>query len=202
MLRELYYQFLVYRSIVFPFLVLSSIAVPCWLLIRLYRVRTRGHPMSLQREVLLLIVVLYFSGLAAATLEPNRNPRLLADDTTGIELRPNLTALTCSSPALATGSNSRHFCLYNAKGNVLLFFPLGILIPLVWTRLRFWRGLRMAIALSVTIEILQYASRAWGSYRSVDINDVILNVLGASLGLALVSLLRLLRGNRPTVASA
>jgi glycopeptide antibiotics resistance protein len=158
--------------------------------------------MSLQREVLLLIVVLYFSGLAAATLEPNRNPRLLADDTTGIELRPNLTALTCSSPALTTGSNSRHFCLYNAKGNVLLFFPLGILIPLVWTRLRFWRGLRMAIALSVTIEILQYASRAWGSYRSVDINDVILNVLGASLGLVLVSLLRLLRGNRPTVASA
>jgi glycopeptide antibiotics resistance protein len=84
----------------------------------------------------------------------------------------------------------------------MLFFPLGILLPLVWKRLRFWRAIQIAIALSCSIELLQYLSSAWGSYRSADVNDVILNVLGASLGLALVSLLRLRPGTRPAVARA
>jgi glycopeptide antibiotics resistance protein len=84
----------------------------------------------------------------------------------------------------------------------MLFFPLGILIPLVWRHLRFWRGTQIAIALSFGIELLQYLSSAWGSYRAADVNDVILNVLGASLGLALVSLLRLRQGTRPAVPGA
>jgi glycopeptide antibiotics resistance protein len=48
----------------------------------------------------------------------------------------------------------------------------------------------IAIALSIGIETLQYVSRAWGSYRLADINDVILNTLGACGGLAVVSVLR------------
>jgi glycopeptide antibiotics resistance protein len=84
----------------------------------------------------------------------------------------------------------------------MLFFPLGILLPLVWRRLRFWSGIQIAIALSVSIELLQYLSSAWGSYRAADVNDVILNVLGASLGLALVTLLRLRPGARPAVQRA
>lgn len=196
MLRQLFYPFLAYRSIAFPFLFLSSITVPCWLVFRLYRLRALSHQLSFRREVLLLVVVLYLSGLAAATLTPNHNSRLQVEDTTGIELRPNLASLACSSASLPTGSTARHFCVYNAKGNVLLFFPLGILIPLVWSRVRFRDGILVAAALSFTIELVQYFSRAWGSYRSADINDVILNVLGASLGLLLVSVLRLLGPRR------
>lgn len=82
----------------------------------------------------------------------------------------------------------------------MLFFPLGILVPLVWTRVRFWKTIAMAIALSVSIEIVQYLSSAWGSYRAVDINDVLLNVFGACLGLMLVSLLRLRPRVRPAVS--
>lgn len=202
MLRQLVYPFLVYRSVAFPFLVVSAIAVPCWLVFRLYRLRALGHALSLHREVLLLIVVLYLSGVAAATLAPNYNRRLRAEDTTGIELHPNLASLTCSSANLFSGSRARFFCMYNAAGNVLLFFPLGILIPLVCSRLRFWRGIQIAIALSFSIELLQYFSRAWGSYRSADINDVILNGLGACLGLVIVSLLRLRQGTPPAVPRA
>jgi glycopeptide antibiotics resistance protein len=83
----------------------------------------------------------------------------------------------------------------------MLFFPLGILLPLVWRRLRFWRGLQIAIALSSSIELVQYLSRTWIN-RTADVNDVILNVLGAGLGLALVFLLRLRRGTRPAVPRA
>jgi glycopeptide antibiotics resistance protein len=119
----------------------------------------------------------------------------------GIDLHPNLASLTCSSAILPRGSTARAFCVHNARGNVMLFFPLGILIPLVWRRLRFWRGIQIAVALSISIEIVQYLSRAW-SNRSVDVNDVILNVVGACLGLVLVSLLRLLQGTRPAVPRA
>jgi glycopeptide antibiotics resistance protein len=116
---------------------------------------------------------------------------LLAEGRGGIELHPNLGSLTCSSATLPKGSRAQAFCAHNARGNVVLFFPLGILIPLVWMQVRFWRGILIAIALSCSIELVQYLSSAWGSYRAADVNDVILNVFGACLGLALVSLLRL-----------
>jgi glycopeptide antibiotics resistance protein len=202
MLRELYYQFLPYRSFAFPILVLSAIAVPCWLVFRLYRLRTPGHRLSFRRELLLLTVVFYLVGLAAATLTPNRSSRLRAEGRGGIELHPNLVSLTCSSAILPRGSSVGPFCVYNARANFALFFPLGILIPLVWRRLRFWRGVQIAIALSFSIELVQYLSSAWGSYRSADVNDVILNVLGACLGLALVFLLRLRRGTGSAVPRA
>ena len=201
MLRQLLYPFLVYRSVAFPFLVLSAVAVPCWLVFRLYRLRTPGHRLSFYREILLLTVVLYLSGLAAATLTPNHNSRLGAEATVGIELHPNLASLICSSAILPRGSTARAFCVHNARGNVMLFIPLGILIPLVWRRLRFWSGVQIAIALSSSIELVQYLLRAWIN-RSADVNDVVLNVLGASLGLALVFLLRLRPGTRPAVLRA
>ena len=201
MFRHLLYPFLPYRSFFFPFLVLSAIAVPCWLIFRLYRLRTPGHRLSFQREILLLTFVVYLCGLAVATLIPNHNSRLAAEAAVGIDVRPNLASLTCSSAILPKGSTAQAFCVHNARGNVILFFPLGILLPLVWTRLRFWRGIQIAIAISVSIELVQYLSRAW-SNRSADVNDVVLNVLGACLGLAFVFLLRLLRGPRPAVRGA
>jgi glycopeptide antibiotics resistance protein len=202
MLRQLAYPFLAYRSIVFPFLVLSAIAVPCWLLFRLYRLGALGRPLSFHREILLLIFVVYLCGLGTATLEPNRSSRYRAEATVGLDLHPSLASLTCSSALLPRGSTTQGFCVRNARGNVMLFFPLGILLPLVWTRLRFWSGIRIAIAVSVSIELIQYLSRTWGINRTADVNDFILNVLGASLGLAVVSLLRLRQGTRPAVTRA
>ena len=199
---RLLYPFLVYRSFFFPFFVLSLIVVPCWLVFRLYRPRSPVHPLSLRRETLLLTFVLYVCGLASATLSPNHPSRVHAETAVGIEVHPNLASLTCSSAIMAKGSNDRFFCLYNAKGNVFLFFPLGILLPLVWRRLHFWSGLGIATALSISIELLQYFSRAWGSYRTADINDVVLNVVGAGVGLGAVFLLRLGRGTRRRVRRA
>jgi len=194
------YPFLPYRSFVLPLLVVCSVAVPCWLVFRLYRRRATGHRLPLPREILLLTFVVYLSGLAATTLAPNRSSRVIAAGTGGIDLHPSIASLTCSTASQPTGSRERAFCVRNAGGNVLLFFPLGILLPLVWRRLRFWRGMRIAIALSVGIELVQYASGAWGGYRAADVNDVLLNGAGACLGLALVSLPRLLRDARPAAA--
>jgi VanZ family protein len=201
---RLLYPFLAYRSVIVPFLLVSAVAVPAWLVIRLARRRTSAQRPTFLREMLLGAFVLYLSGLAAATLAPERGARARArhDATGGLVLRPDASTLVCPSSTPDARPNDRFFCGYNAKGNVLLFFPLGVLLALLWPRLRVVRGMLIALALSVSIEVIQYVSSAWGSYRMADVNDVILNVIGASLGLALVALLRrLLRGgSRPVRA--
>ena len=191
------HPFLPYRSLLYPILVLGLIVVPCWLAFRLYRHRKSGRPLSFQRELLLLVFVAYLAGLAAATLAPNRSTRLRAAGTGGVDLQPSIASLTCSSTTLPAGSRDRAFCARNARGNVLLFVPLGFLLPLVWPRLRFRSALQIAVAVSVSIELLQWLSSSLGSYRAVDINDVILNVFGAGLGMVPVLLLRLRPGLRP-----
>lgn len=201
MLRELFYLFLPYRSFFVPFLAVSAVVVPSWLIFRLYRHRTHGR-VSFPRELLLLTAVLYLAGLATATLTPNRSTRLRAEGRGGIDLQPSVASLTCSSASMQRGSTARGFCLHNARANAALFFPLGILLPLVLRRLRFGRALLIAIALSFSIELVQYLSSAWGSYRAADINDLILNVLGASVGLALGFLVRSVLANPPPVVRA
>jgi glycopeptide antibiotics resistance protein len=202
MIPRIFHPFLPYRSLFLPILLVSAIVVPCWLAFRLYRARNSGQRLSPSREIVLLIFVAYLAGLAAVTLGPNRPSRTVAEAMVGVDLRPSLASLTCSAASLPRGSADRGFCMRNARGNAVLFFPLGILLPLIWRRLRFWRGLQIALALSIGIELVQVLSRAWGSYRSADVNDVILNCLGASVGLALMSLLRLRQGTRPAVQRA
>jgi glycopeptide antibiotics resistance protein len=157
---------------------------------------------SWPREILLLIFVAYLSGLAAVTLVPNRPSREVAESALAIQLRPNPAALTCSSATMREGSTAQGFCRHNATGNLLLFIPLGFLIPLVWERLRFAQGLLIALGVSIGIELLQYLSRTFGSMRTADVNDVILNVVGAGLGLVVGMLPRWRPGTRAEVRRA
>jgi glycopeptide antibiotics resistance protein len=69
-------------------------------------------------------------------------------------------------------------------GNVVLFVPLGLLLPMLSARCR-RLAVTAAIGLSSSagIEIVQLALLlTLGARRSVDVDDVILNVTGACLG--------------------
>lgn len=62
--------------------------------------------------------------------------------------------------------------------NVFLFLPLGFLLPLVFSRIRKWYTIILISGLtSLLMEILQYFSG-----RSMDINDIIFNIIGAIIG--------------------
>lgn len=126
-----------YRQVGLPLLVLGAIVLPGWLLFRLHRRRTQRHTMSARREILLLTAVVYLLCVAALTLTPTRSSRSRTASMAGVELRPNPASLTCSPASLPATPNARTFCVQNAAGNVALFFPLGVLIPLVWAHLRF-----------------------------------------------------------------
>lgn len=68
--------------------------------------------------------------------------------------------------------------LINFLGNIVIFMPIGFLLPLLWKKYdRAWRTMGIGFLLSVTIEILQLPQM-----RSSDIDDLWLNTLGASIG--------------------
>jgi glycopeptide antibiotics resistance protein len=82
-----------------------------------------------------------------------------------------------------------------AVGNVLLLLPVGLFGPLALPWLgRWWRVLLAAAFLSVGIELAQLAIPD----RSADVDDVMLNVIGAMVGYVLLHLIGLRpRSQRP-----
>ena len=75
-------------------------------------------------------------------------------------------------------------------GNFIMLLPLGVYLPLLYRKLRkffaFFAILLISFFVSVAIELLQLAT----NYRSTDIDDVILNTLGACLGFLVYLFLR------------
>lgn len=68
--------------------------------------------------------------------------------------------------------------LKNSMLNILLFVPLGFLLPLLWKKYRQMKNtLCFGLGTTVAIELLQLLT-----FRATDINDVITNFLGTVIG--------------------
>lgn len=62
--------------------------------------------------------------------------------------------------------------------NILLFVPLGFLLPLLWPNTgKLWRVFLFGFCLSLLIELSQYYS-----YRTTDVEDLIMNTVGTVVG--------------------
>ena len=69
--------------------------------------------------------------------------------------------------------------IYNLAGNILLFVPMGIMIPAIWEKFRkFYRTLLLTAWIIIAVELLQVLILA----GSCDVDDLILNLLGTALG--------------------
>lgn len=74
----------------------------------------------------------------------------------------------------------------NLYGNVLMFVPLGFFLPKVSAKQRkLWKTLLTTALIIMLVELLQLFSLR----GSCDVDDVILNVLGAALGYILYKIL-------------
>ena len=62
--------------------------------------------------------------------------------------------------------------------NIILFIPLGFLLPYIWPKLNGRKTVLMAFVISVTIETTQYIAH-WGC---LEVDDIINNTLGACIG--------------------
>ena len=80
---------------------------------------------------------------------------------------------------------ARHAAI-NLAGNVVMFVPLGFLLPKVSARQRkLWRTMLTTALLVMLVEMVQLFSLR----GSCDVDDVILNVLGAVIGYGIYKIL-------------
>ena len=82
--------------------------------------------------------------------------------------------------------------LRNVFGNIALFIPMGVFLPILWDKFRSLKKcLLMAAILSFAIEIFQCIENilAISNMRICDIDDIILNSIGAIIGYFIFKLL-------------
>ena len=73
----------------------------------------------------------------------------------------------------------RQSAIINLVGNVVMFIPLGFLLPKVFSKQnRFYKVLLTTTAAITLVELVQYVTLL----GSCDIDDLILNVIGAAIG--------------------
>jgi len=148
----------------------------------------------MRRKILAAILVVYLCLVAALTVVPTHLSliRIRNNDSNHVNLIPLDYSFRCFRQDARMHPQLTGFCLRNTLGNVALFMPLGILLPLVDTRFRsIRRVLLIGLCLSLTIETVQFGLRFVGNPRAVDIDDVLLNTLGACLGFLIYRALRL-----------
>lgn len=74
----------------------------------------------------------------------------------------------------------------DAVMNIVVFVPVGMIVPLLLARTSLWRVVAVAAALSLTIEATQLlTARLLGGGHVADVNDLMFNVLGGLLGCVL-----------------
>ena len=108
-----------------------------------------------------------------------------------LEMHLNLTPLRTVRRFIWVLTHSRNPRLLrqafmNLYGNIFLFLPLGLFPPLLWARMRkLWNTALLATGIMVCVEVLQMLLLV----GTCDIDDVMLNVLGASMGYGVYKLL-------------
>ena len=104
-------------------------------------------------------------------------PSYLAQIRLNINLTPFRTIRQYWS--LLQNQDFRIHAFVNLVGNVVMFIPLGYLLPKIWKRFRNFIKLFFFVLISILIvEMLQYVTML-GSF---DVDDVILNLIGVILG--------------------
>jgi len=153
-----------------PF-VLLGLAAASATVVTLASIRRRaGRPFADAWGTAVIDVLLAASAvtIAALTLPRSRQPRT-------VDLIP-FTQIVA-----ALRQTSVDLTLLAAVGNVLMFMPVGALVPLRFPRFdRLPRIVVLSAALSVAIEVIQFVI----GHHSSATDDVILNTLGGVLGYA------------------
>jgi len=177
------------RQILFVFL------IPVWIAIRiiLFKQNKRaGAKFSAKREIISNTFFIYVLCLAGVTLFPLMISFERGHCWISVNLMPVLGTL--KEVTNITKDPNMHsfmvrFWIKNIGGNILLLLPAGVMAPMLWSRLNSLKKTAIfAFCLSLGIETLQLLSSFIGnSGRAFDIDDILLNTLGAAAGFALYS---------------
>jgi len=150
--------------------------------------RRRGGSAAL--VVIVVLAVTWAFVIVAASLFPFPLPAYLSDPIAGAPFSrlPNEWLNPYPFHTIANAIKGIGSAAAFALGNIVAYIPLGLLIGLLDPRARWLRVVGVALLCSGGIELLQLGiSVAVGfPFRAADIDDVLLNVLGALAGYAIV----------------
>lgn len=155
-----------------PIAVLTALAIGLrWLLIYRRKLQQGSTP----HEIGIIFLMLYASTIISLTFFP------ISFQLGSFHFRSALLGLLMGTYTMGSWG------LAMTLGNVLMFIPLGFLLPILWRWFRWSRVLALSLASVLFIELLQPLIG-----RSFDVDDLILNFLGACIGLLLSFVPRLL----------
>lgn len=132
-----------------------------------------------KHEVLLLLMYINLAVIIRMVFFPYEKVNghiqpLLFDPETALPFRVNLVPFVH-----ITEYDSLHDTLLNILGNIGMFIPSGIVLPIIYKKLNnFAKVTAVGALISLTLEILQLPF----SVRASDIDDLILNTLGCAIG--------------------
>lgn len=160
-----------------------------WLLLRL-AVWGKHRRIDWKREAVLLLmyvnlaVILRFTFFPMARVNGAVQP-LRFDPARAYPFRINLIPYVRLSDF-----GFRRDLLLNVIGNVCMFLPSGVVLPVVYRKLNsFWKVVGAGALISLCIELLQLPLFE----RSSDVDDLLLNTAGVALGYGVYALVRKLR---------
>lgn len=169
--------------------IFMAISLPLILLARFIFHRISKHRikcMNWFHEAGVILVFAVIAGIASQTIMPENNHYNFSL----INLKPFNKFAEIKD---AAGRYMIRYIVREVYGNILLFAPLGFLLPLVWKKQeKFWALLVSGISISLAIEVIQLAL----PMRATDIDDVILNTCGALIGYVIYIIVRKLSKNR------
>lgn len=151
----------------------------------------RKRRIPLRRQILPFILFVYVLGVIAVTLFPLPvDPAAVRSLRSGFGVGNNLVPFRTIVGILSTGYVN---AFLNVGGNVLLFVPFGFLLPLLYKRLnRAATIIPLGFAATLIVELSQFtiSSLLGFTYRSFDVDDLILNTLGVIVGYSLLRVLQ------------
>ena len=177
-----------FKSIIF----LIAVTLPFWIAarIKIYVSRKKQNEQArIRTEFILTTFFVYLIFVAAITVIPTQISRFIKPDFNDLNFIPILNSIKCFLPAETGEPKMSVLCHQNIIGNIVLFIPLGILLPFALKMFHsFKRVFVFAFFLSLNIESIQFLSRFLGNFRVVDIDDILLNTLGACIGFGVLYL--------------
>ncbi len=173
-------------------------ALPIFLISRFIFIKIKKKRINIKNEIVLLIFVLYIVGLASQTVIPMLTIGILNDTgkfiinfhifprNENVNLIPFHTLYQYLFQANTNVDNWDQVSILNIFANMLLFSPMGFLVPLIWKK---WDSFKeiffLGLGITCLIEIVQLFIG-----RSTDIDDVILNTFGMIIGYAIFLILK------------
>lgn len=168
---------------------LFIITLPILILVRvisIFKSRRRGQ-FSIKREIVLGLFYVYILCFIGITLFPLFISWTGQAGNSSINLVPVFRTVNDVSSSFQQPEMQNFmikFWIKNIFGNILLLFPFGVMLPILWRKFNNIRNtLLYSFLFSLGIEIIQLLSYYVGNWgRSFDIDDIILNTFGAWIG--------------------